>query len=240
MNVLTFDRLTLDALYGFSVGVPINLSNQDGRAARDWFHPPSNTLAGMADPIRKTGANLLAVTILGADQGSGVSMVPNTFTWSDGPVGSSSHAHRANTQTVGNGFQVTCPAPVWPDWSLLKFWDYASNPWQIAYDASMDDAAAVTMAAYVGGSSLGADEIYQFSGVAGNRNKVTTVRFSSQEAGKTLTFRARRNGLSIGAYNLLAVGLYVGAPTASYSRSQNALTHSGKFAPLSGDGIDFV
>lgn len=241
MNVLTFERIQLsDIDSGLNFAVPVNLSFDGAYPARDWIHAPSNTSAGIVTPIRKTGANLLVLSILGADQGFGASQVPFAFTWSDGPTGSNSYAHVSQTQTVGNGYQVTCPVPVWPEWSVLKFWDYAQSNRMTVYDASMDDAAAVTKIDAIGGSSIAVDEPTRYGG-GYNNSRLTSVRFSSQEPGKTLTFRARRNGTSMGNFNFFAVGLYKGAPSSSYPRgANNALTHSGKFAPLSLDGIDFV
>jgi lysophospholipase L1-like esterase len=236
---LAIDRIQIDALQVSPVTGPVNLSIGPAAAPRhaalDWWKAPESGAVGLANPIRKAGANLLNVSILGGDQGFGVGAIL-PFSWNDGPVGSGSYAHTSNTQTVGWGYQITCPVPRWPDWQVLRFWEYSSSPRMIAYDASMDDTDAVTQVEYVGGTGFGtnADNNYAMPGGA----RLIEVKFCSELPGKTLTFRARRNGTSTGYYMILAAGLYHAIPNRRRPRGTRTPMLAGTlFSPIGGPGL---
>lgn len=195
----------------WDTGASIDLSS-----AVDWWHSPNGFSAALSTGFKKTGGNILTPTIVGADGGFNDNGANALFTWTNSTTGagSSNFAHGSTTQTLGNGFQITCPMPRWPDWRRLRVWFYSQNPNQVNYSATTDDTDAVDHAEAVGGGN----ELN--NGVINMGSIRVDVRFASDRAGKTLTFKAlRAGGTSMGYFGLAAAAVYEDGPTQGVNRS---------------------
>lgn len=188
----------------------------------DFWHAPTAFSGALSTGPRKSGVNKITPSIIGADSGFNDELgTPFQFgADSTGGAGLNSFCHFSTTQTLGNGFRVTCPMPRWPDWQRLDVYFYSSTPNQVQYTASSDDPDGASQGA---GSGSGVDSSLAYLSAMGTIKM--SVKFASDRAGRTLTLDAvRAFGTSMGNFGIAAAALWKEPPTQRHRGGFTALS----------------
>lgn len=185
--------------WGATVNISAALPNSLGKPLDWWVR--GSVAGAISGGIRKLNSpNLFTVSILNptdgqpADAGALADWAAGTITWTDGPTGagSSTKTHQLDGPNgLGGGFRIAVPAPMWPDWYLLKVWTRDFAPRRMRYKATLDNARGSIDEVWIDYTTPGPSSIAIGDNIlpwTNNARFSSEVKFASDEVGRTLTF----------------------------------------------------
>lgn len=230
-NVLTITRIQLSALQGsWAADQPVNMTTLGTLA---WKHVPA--AGSLNSGPRKVGTDLITLATVGDGGAYALGGGNDTFTWTDSTAGAggANQSHIGTAQSIGNGYQITVPAPLWPDWQIMRLWDFSGNPHQVTYTASMDDADATTQKEGIGAEFNTPDYNENNNYLVSEGSYKTDVKFASDKPGKTLTVTILRNGTSMGYFGFKGAALWKAPVLSTLDRgAANGVIATGLSGPL--------